>query len=149
MTRLEFQDGKRKRYVDEKEMPGQFYHGRGTVHAHLLVWLDNVEDIGLEDKISATVPQDNAVMAGLVEGSQRSYTGSGWPVHEGPSKYDAETKQLHLHHTKSDFSERRRHGKEMLLMGVRAFVKDSPFNLLADLLPFGLTCVQARVHMNA
>ena len=35
--RLEFQDGKRKRYINLNELAAQFYHGRGTVHLHLLV----------------------------------------------------------------------------------------------------------------
>ena len=35
--RLEYQDGKRRRYVNQEEAATQFYHGRGTVHLHLLV----------------------------------------------------------------------------------------------------------------
>ncbi|CAE7283076.1 pif1, partial [Symbiodinium sp. CCMP2456] len=59
--RLEYQDGKRRRYINQQEVAAQFYHGRGTVHLHLLVWLQHVETVKLEDSISATVPVDNAV----------------------------------------------------------------------------------------
>jgi len=49
VTRLEFQDGKRKQ-------ASQRYHGRGTVHCHSLDFLENVEAIGLENKLQATIP---------------------------------------------------------------------------------------------
>lgn len=101
--RLEYQDGKRKRYVKEQEAATQFYHGRGTVHLHLLVWLQHIDAVKLEDSVSATVPADNEVLASLVEGSQRSWTGSGWPKEHGPSHFDAATGHLHLHHSETDF----------------------------------------------
>jgi hypothetical protein len=90
-ARLEFQDGKRRRYINMEEAATQYYHGRGTVHVHMLLWLENEDTIGLEKVISATAPEDNEPLRDLVEGSQRSYTGSGWPVHEGESKYDYTT----------------------------------------------------------
>ena len=43
--RLEYQDGKRKRYVNQQEVATQFYHGRGTVHVHLLLWLEHIETV--------------------------------------------------------------------------------------------------------
>ena len=49
VTRLEFQDGKRKKAT-------RTYHGRGTTHSHSLDFLQNIKDIGLESKISAHVP---------------------------------------------------------------------------------------------
>ena len=49
VTRLEFQDGKRKQ-------ASQKYHGRGTTHSHSLEYLENLEAIGLEKKIQATIP---------------------------------------------------------------------------------------------
>ncbi|CAJ1387438.1 unnamed protein product, partial [Effrenium voratum] len=70
--RLEYQDGKRKRYVNEQEAATQFYHGRGTVHLHMLVWLRHVEAVKLEEAVSASTPEDNPGLASLVEGSQRS-----------------------------------------------------------------------------
>ena len=85
-ARLEFQDGKRKRYVNMSEAATHYYHGRGTVHLHLLVWLSNIESIGLENIISATAPDGNATLKNLVDASQKSYSGSGWPVHEGASR---------------------------------------------------------------
>ncbi|CAE7550517.1 unnamed protein product, partial [Symbiodinium sp. CCMP2592] len=59
--------------------------------------------VRLEESLSATVPEDNPVMASLVEGSQRSWTGSGWPVHPGASHYDASDGVLRLQHKESDF----------------------------------------------
>ena len=76
-ARLEFQDGKRKRYVGQWEAAHQFYHGRGTVHVHLLVWLTDIPTIQLEKVVAATSPTDNEPLRSLVEGSQRSYSGSG------------------------------------------------------------------------
>ena len=125
--RLEYQDGKRKRYVNQQEAATQFYHGRGTVHLHLLVWLQDVEATKLEESVSATVPVDNKVMANLVEGSQRSWTGSGWPKDPRPSHYDSEKGLLHLHHSESDYCKYKADGKTP--EGIRAYIID----LLASL----------------
>ena len=119
--RLEYQDGKRRRYVDGRELASQFYHGRGTVHLHLLVWLQHLEAVKLEDSLAATVPADNPVMSSLVEGSQRSWTGSGWPQESGASRFDASTGVLRLHHTESDFC---RYNAAGVPEGVRGYVKD-------------------------
>ena len=119
--RLEYQDGKRKRYVNQQEAASQFYHGRGTVHLHLLVWLQHVEATKLEESVSATVPADNPVMASLVEGSQRSWTGSGWPQDPGVSHYDPATGLLRLHHSESDFCKYKEDGTPE---GVRAYLVD-------------------------
>eukprot|EP00435_Cladocopium_sp_Y103_P025548 s4273_g6.t1 len=119
--RLEYQDGKRKRYVNQQEAATQFYHDRGTVHLHLLVWLQHVDAVRLEDSVSATVPADNDVMASLVEGSQRSWTGSGWPKEAGPSHYDAQQGVLHLHHSDEDFSKYKPDGTAE---GIRAYLID-------------------------
>ena len=119
--RLEYQDGKRKRYVNQQETAAQFYHGRGTVHLHLLVWLQHAEAAKLEESVSATVPADNQVMASLVEGSQRSWTGSGWPQEPGASHYDPATGLLRLHHSESDYCKYKADGTPE---GVRAYVVD-------------------------
>ena len=119
--RLEYQDGKRRRYVNGQEVASQFYHGRGTVHLHLLVWLQRPEAVKLEDSLAATAPADNPVMSSLVEGSQRSWTGSGWPLEPGASRYDASTGTLRLHHTESDFC---RYNAAGVPEGVRGYVKD-------------------------
>ena len=120
--RLEYQDGKRKRYVNQQEAATQFYHGRGTVHLHLLVWLKDVEAAKLEESVSATVPADNEVMASLVEGSQRSWTGSGWPKDPRPSHYDSETGLLHLHHSETDYCKYKADG--ITPEGIRAYLVD-------------------------
>ena len=115
--RLEYQDGKRKRYVNQEEAATQFYHGRGTVHLHLLVWLQHIEAVKLEDAISASVPEENEVL----EGSQRSWTGSGWPLEPKPPHYDAEAGILRLHHSEDDFC---RHKENGTPEGIRAYVVD-------------------------
>ena len=120
--RLEYQDGKRKRYVNQQEAATQFYHGRGTVHLHLLVWLQDVEAAKLEESVSATVPADNEVMASLVEGSQRSWTGSGWPKDPRPSHYDSEKGLLHLHHSDTDYCKYKADG--ITPEGIRAYLVD-------------------------
>ena len=119
--RLEYQDGKRKRYVNEQEVAAQFYHGRGTVHLHLLLWLQHTEVVGLEKAVSATVPEENEVLASLVEGSQRSWTGSGWPQQEEASYFDAITQTLHLQHKAEDFCKTNNKGVNE---GVRAYLVD-------------------------
>ena len=95
-SRLEFQDGKRKRTT-------QRYHGRGTVHSHSLDYLENLHAIGLEQKFSAHLPpEEEPLLRGLVLDGQRDYKKSGWPVREEPSVVDADTQQLQLQHTRED-----------------------------------------------
>ena len=108
-ARLEFQDGKRKRNVQR----AQDYHGRGTVHLHCLIWLSNIPCIRLEDIISATLPPVDTPMRAIVDAGQLSWSGSGWPVHEGPSGCDADTGALQLHHDAEDAE-----------AGLRAFMPD-------------------------
>ena len=71
--------------------------------------------------VSATVPAENEVLAALVEGSQRSWTGSGWPRHDGPSYYDSTTGVLHLRHTAEDYCTQSKNGTNE---GVRAYLVD-------------------------
>ena len=119
--RLEYQDGKRRRYVNQQEAASQYYHGRGTVHLHLLVWLQHVPAIELEKHIAATVPGDNAPLANLVEGSQRSWTGSGWPVQAEESHWDTDARVLRLQHKPEDFC---RYNAAGQAEGIRAYVTD-------------------------
>ena len=119
--RLEYQDGKRRRYVNQEEAATQFYHGRGTVHLHLLVWLQHVESIQLEEVVAATVPADNLVQESLVEGSQRSLTGSGWPKELKTSYYDGDTGVLHLQHKEEDWC---KHNRAGVPEGIRAYMPD-------------------------
>ena len=97
VTRLEFQDGKRKR-------ASQKYHGRGTVHSHSLDFLENVAAIGLERKLQATVPPKDAepFMHGLVLDSQCDYKDSKLPIREEPSVYDPVAGKVLLRHTEAD-----------------------------------------------
>ncbi|CAE7468115.1 unnamed protein product [Symbiodinium sp. KB8] len=108
-TRLEFQDGKRKRGT-------QKYHGRGTTHSHSLDFLENMESIGLESKVQATIPPKNTepLLHGLVTDSQCDYKDSGLPVREEPSAWDPDGQKVLLHHTEDDKDAK-----------VRAYFKDT------------------------
>ena len=100
VTRLEFQDGKRKQ-------ASQKYHGRGTVHSHSLDFLENVEAIGLEEKLQATIPPKDAepFLHGLVRDSQKDYKDSKLPVRNEPSAWNPEAGSVALHHTEEDKAE--------------------------------------------
>ena len=94
--RLEFQDGKRK-------LPTQDYHGSGRVHVHSLDYLQHVDRIGLERKMSATVPaEDEVALRGYMLGRPHGRSDSGWPVEDGPSRFDPETGLVKLRHTEED-----------------------------------------------
>ena len=97
VTRLEFQDGKRK----QAKMS---YHGRGTTHSHSLDFLENKASIQLETKISASVPDrdQEPLLHGLVLDGQRDYKSSGLPVRELPSVWDEDTDTVLLHHSMED-----------------------------------------------
>ena len=97
VTRLEFQDGKRKRAT-------QKYHGRGTTHSHSLDFLENVRAIGLERKLSASIPPADTqpFLHGLVRDSQQDYKDSKLPVREEESAWDEEEQKLLLHHSEED-----------------------------------------------
>ena len=83
VSRLEFQDGKRKTGT-------QRYHGRGTVHSHSLDFLRSVGSIKLEEKLSASVPDAalDPVTRGIVVDSQLGRKRSRVPVREEPSAWD-------------------------------------------------------------
>ena len=107
--RIEYQDGKRKRVFRTK----QDYHGRGTPHVHVLVWLRDMESIDLPSKISAHLPPVGTKLGTIVRAGQLSYKGSGWPQRDEESIYSAEAGLLFLHHDKNDCKS-----------GVRAFMPD-------------------------
>ena len=108
-ARIEFQDGKRKR----KRGKHQGYHGRGTLHVHLLVWIEHGDAIAWSDIVSAETPQNNLPLRSLVLGSQVSYTGSGWDVREEATKWDKGSGCLLLRHPAADHK-----------AGVRAYMPD-------------------------
>ena len=97
VTRLEFQDGKRK-------LAKQAYHGRGTVHSHSLDFLKNVARILLEEKMSAHLPDRSAhpLLHGLVLDGQCDRTNSGLPVREEESVWDPASAKVLLQHTEDD-----------------------------------------------
>lgn len=97
VTRLEFQDGKRK-------PAKQAYHGRGSAHSHSLDYLQNLESIKLEEKLSAHLPDKAAqpLLHGLVLDGQCDRTNSGVPVREEPSAFDPVNQKVLLQHTEED-----------------------------------------------
>jgi len=109
-TRLEFQDGKRKRGAQNMR---QWYHGSGRPHVHSLVWLEHEAAIDLPSVVEASVPDENEALERIVLASQQSWTGSGWPVHNEPSTWDDEAKVLRLQHLAGDARK-----------GIRAFMPD-------------------------
>eukprot|EP00973_Karenia_brevis_P039929 5511777-Karenia_brevis.AAC.1 len=99
VSRLEFQDGKRKTGT-------QRYHGRGTVHSHALDYLQNVDDIGLPNKMAAHIPsEEKPLLRGLVLDGQRDRAKSGWPQRDEPSMFDAEEGKLQLYHPENAYEE--------------------------------------------
>ena len=68
VSRLEFQDGKRK-------TGAQRYHGRGAVHSHSLDFLRNVGAVKLEDKLSASLP--DAARDPVTRGSSSTRSSTG------------------------------------------------------------------------
>ena len=56
-----------------------------------------------------------------MEGSQRSWTGSGWPKEPKTSCYDADTGVLHLQHKEEDWCKYSRAG---VPEGIRAYMPD-------------------------
>ena len=100
VARLEFQDGKRKRGVHRDP---RFYHGRGTPHVHVLLWLDQVQHAEIASNIRADLPHpDDAEMLDLVLGSQLDWHSSGWPVREKPTHVTS-TGTIQLHHPRNAF----------------------------------------------
>ena len=97
VTRLEFQDGKRK-------LAKQKYHGRGTTHSHSLDFLQNMDAIGLERKMSASIPSKDTepFLHGLVKDSQCDRNDSKLPVREEPSAWDPVAGKVVLHHSEAD-----------------------------------------------
>ena len=71
--------------------------------------------------VAATVPADNLVQESLVEGSQRSWTGSGWPKEPKTSYYDGDTGVLHLQHKEEDWC---KHNRAGVPEGIRAYMPD-------------------------
>ena len=93
VARLEFQDGMRKRRVHS-------YHGRGTPHAHILLWLRDVQNVNFADKIHAHLPEEaDTEMLDLVKGSQLDWQMSGWPVREEPTEV-TKSGTIQLYHPK-------------------------------------------------
>ena len=97
VTRLEFQDGKRKSATKS-------YHGRGTTHSHSLDFLQNIKDIGLEKKLSAHLPNKkrHPLLHGLVMDGQRDRASSKLPVRSRSSKWENKTGKVLLKHTEED-----------------------------------------------
>ena len=109
VARLEFQDGKRKRGAGKDP---KFYHGSGQPHVHILLWLDDLLTVGIEEKVKAVVPGDEAPeLRDLVVESQLDWRDSGWPCREGPTSVvptPAGGQLLCLHHPREAKGKKRR-----------------------------------------
>ena len=78
------------------------FQKRGTPHAHILIWLDNMTEIDVT-QLSATIPWGNVEKAFLVYDLQKSRT-SSLPLRQGPNRVLTENNQTYLafHHSRSD-----------------------------------------------
>ncbi|CAE7293352.1 unnamed protein product, partial [Symbiodinium sp. CCMP2456] len=93
-ARLEYQDGKRK-------AASQAYHGRGAIHLHAVLFAESLQGLELHRKLLATeLPEGHALRGYVLD--QLSYSGSGWPVHDGASCWDDLDEAVRLHHTERD-----------------------------------------------
>ena len=102
-ARLEFQDGKRQTL--EQQMRTQFYHGRGTVHVHVLVWLQDADSKArLPEVVAATLPPANTPLGSLVRGSQLDRQDSSWPLRDEASEWDVQANTLKLQHPRDAFA---------------------------------------------
>ena len=93
-ARLEFQDGKRKQATQD-------YHGRGAIHLHAIFFAETLGPLRLHEKLLACEPSQGHPLRGYVL-DQLSYAGSGWPIHEDASKWDATEETVRLQHTERD-----------------------------------------------
>lgn len=99
--RFEYQDGKRKEGTQQ-------YHGRGSIHLHCLIWLDDVQAIKLEEVMSASVPENEPLLAAYVKGNATTAGKSSCAVNEEPSGWNEFADSFRLHHTEEDYCDGRR-----------------------------------------
>ena len=78
------------------------FRKRGTLHAHILIWLDDINDVDVT-KLSATIPWGNVEEAFLVYDLQKSRT-SSLPLRQAPNRVLTENNETYLafHHTRTD-----------------------------------------------
>ena len=99
--RFEYQDGKRKEGTQQ-------YHGRGSIHLHCLIWLNDVKAIKLEEVMSASLPEGDPLLAAYVKGDATTAGKSSCAVNEEPSGWDEFAGNFRLHHTEEDYCDGRR-----------------------------------------
>ena len=93
-ARLEYQDGKRKQATQD-------YHGRGAIHLHAVIFAEDLACLNLPEKLFATEPPEDHPLRGYVL-DQLSYSGSGWPVFEEPSRWNPTKEAIQLEHSERD-----------------------------------------------
>ena len=78
------------------------FQKRGTLHAHILIWLDDMNDVDVM-KLSATIPWGNVEEAFLVYDLQKSRT-SSLPLRQASNRVLTENNETYLafHHTRTD-----------------------------------------------
>ena len=73
------------------------FQKRGTLHAHILIWLDDMNDVDVT-KLSATIPWGNVKEAFLVYDLQKSRT-SSLLLRQAPNRVLTENNETYLHST--------------------------------------------------
>ena len=78
------------------------FRKRGTLHAHILIWLDDINNVNVT-KLSATIPWGNVQEAFLVYDLQKSRT-SSLPLRQVPNRVLTENNETYLafHHSRTD-----------------------------------------------
>ena len=107
MTRIEFQDGTRKKEAQD-------YHGTGRPHLHSIIFSEFLHTLRLDKIASAHIPNDDEILRAHVESSQldQSYE-TPWQVNPEPPEWDPIAERSRLHHTQLDHDR-----------GVRGYVHD-------------------------
>ena len=100
--RLEYQDGRKK-------APTQDYHGSGRPHLHQLDFVKKedrateLEALALDQCVAASVSVCHGWLQDVAKASQADRDkNSGWPIHEGHSRFDADAGQYLIHHSQAD-----------------------------------------------
>eukprot|EP00971_Amphidinium_carterae_P022911 452029-Amphidinium_carterae.1 len=75
--------------------------------------MENIKSAKLEDVMTATSPEEGSELEQIVQSSQLSWSGSGWPVNNEDSMYNEEAKLLKMKHTEADYE-----------AGLRAYMPD-------------------------
>ena len=100
-----YQDGRRK-------APTQDYHGSGRAHLHQLNFVRKndrameTQALALDQCVTASLSACQGWLQNVAAASQADRKQeSGWPVHAGDSKFDADAGQSVIHHSQADHAQ--------------------------------------------